>query len=183
MSKFTSLLHKFFDKKTLKFFAVGVINTVLGAGIMFISYNVLKINYWISSAMNYVVVCIVSFFLNNFWTFGYKDKSIKTVLKFILTVSVCYALAYGAAEPLIKLMLSGSSKAVQENVAMACGMVLYTIINYLGQRFFAFAKLRTRRKKNEEEQGSEENETLEIAEQKIEPSAEAELLQNAEEQD
>lgn len=146
MSKFTSFIHKFFDKKTLKFLAVGVINTVVGAGTMFILYNLLHVNYWVSTAMNYVAICIVSYFLNNFWTFGYKDKSFKTVLKFILTVVVCYAIAYGAAKILIKLILSEHSKKIQENLAMVAGMVLYPVLNYVGQRFFAFAKLKAGKK-------------------------------------
>ena len=145
MNKFTSFIKKFIDKKTLKFLAVGVINTVVGAGIMFIFYNLLHVNYWISSAMNYVALCLISFFLNNFWTFGYKDKSLITVIKFVCTVAACYGIAYGVAKPLIKLILSGQTKHIQENVAMVTGMFLFMILNYFGQRFFAFNKF-TRRK-------------------------------------
>ena len=36
--------------------------------------------------------------------------------------------------------LSGQSGKIQENVALLVGMVLYTGLNYFGQRFFAFRK-------------------------------------------
>jgi len=47
-------------------------------------------------------------------------------------------LAYGIAKQLALLLLSNVSVKVQENVAMIVGMVFFTVLNYLGQRFFAF---------------------------------------------
>ena len=47
-------------------------------------------------------------------------------------------LAYGLAKPLALHLLAGQSQSIQENVAMLVGMCLYTALNYLGQRFFAF---------------------------------------------
>ena len=56
----------------------------------------------------------------------------------MLNISVCYLIAYGAAKPLVRALLSGASATIQENVAMLCGMCLFVALNYLGQRFFAF---------------------------------------------
>lgn len=81
---------------------------------------------------------IVSFFLNKYFTFQNKEKSLQQVIKFVLTVSACYLIAYGAAKPLVLHILAGQSRVIQENIAMLVGMVLYTGLNYLGQRFFAF---------------------------------------------
>ena len=39
---------------------------------------------------------------------------------------------------LVLYLLAGQAVNVQENVAMLVGMCLYTGLNYLGQRFFAF---------------------------------------------
>ena len=36
-------------------FMVGVINTLVGTGVMFAAYNLLHLSYWVSSASNYVV--------------------------------------------------------------------------------------------------------------------------------
>ena len=47
---------------------------------------------------------------------------------------------YGVAKPLALWALSGQSGKIQENVALLVGMVLYTGLNYFGQRFFAFRK-------------------------------------------
>ena len=127
-----------FDKTMWKFLLVGVVNTIVGCGTMFLLYNLAHCSYWLSSAASYVVGGIVSFFLNKYFTFQNKGWSWKQVGKFILNVSVCYLLAYGLAKPLVLTLLSGQSVSIQENVAMLVGMCLYTGLNYLGQRFFAF---------------------------------------------
>ena len=57
-------MKSFFDIKFLKFICVGVINTLVGTGVMFLAYNIWGLGYWISSAANYVVGSIVSYILN-----------------------------------------------------------------------------------------------------------------------
>lgn len=131
-------MSKLFDKTMVKFLLVGVVNTLVGAGTMFLLYNLAHCSYWISSAANYVVGGVVSFFLNKYFTFQNKGWSWGQVGKFIVSVSVCYLLAYGLAKPLALHLLAGQSQSIQENVAMLVGMCLYTALNYLGQRFFAF---------------------------------------------
>lgn len=132
------MFKKLFDKTFLKFILVGVINTVVGAGVMFMCYNLFDCSYWFSSAANYVVGSIVSYFLNKYYTFKVKKRSPKYVLKFAANISICYLLAYGIAKPLAARLLSGASVSIQENVAMLVGMGLFIVLNYFGQRFFAF---------------------------------------------
>lgn len=132
------LLSKFLDKTFLRFIIVGVINTLFGTAIMFVFYNVFGLSYWLSSASNYFFGSILSYFLNKYFTFQYKKRDWKVVGRFVLNISVCYLIAYGAAKPLVRALLSGASSTIQENVAMLCGMCLFVALNYLGQRFFAF---------------------------------------------
>lgn len=129
-----------FDITFVKFIIVGGINTLIGTAVMFLAYNVFHLSYWISSAANYVVGSICSYFLNKYFTFQNKDKSLMIVLKFILNITVCYLIAYGGAQRLIRWLLSDFTKQWQDNIAMLCGMGLFVILNYFGQRFFAFKK-------------------------------------------
>ncbi|NOW87144.1 putative flippase GtrA [Clostridium beijerinckii] len=126
------------DIKIIKFLIVGGINTLIGVGVMLVFYNIFGFNYWISSVANYIVGSIISYLLNKYWTFKNKNKSFKIIIKFIINVLICYLLAYGIAKPFVKIALSGVRERVQENVAMLIGMILFTILNYFGQRFFAF---------------------------------------------
>lgn len=136
----SKMLVKVFDKTFLRFVIVGIINTIFGTGVMFLFYNLFNASYWISSSANYFFGSILSYYLNKKYTFQNKDKSIKLVGKFIINICVCYLMAYGIARPLIKLILTGYSKNVQENMAMLIGMILFIMFNYIGQRFFAFKK-------------------------------------------
>ena len=134
MKKLLSL----FDAKLLRFLIVGVINTLVGSAIMFGLYNLAHCSYWFSSAANYVLTSILSFFLNKYFTFKNKEQSFSQVLRFVVNIAACYLVAYGVAKPLCRLILSGASVTVRDNVSMAVGMVIFTGLNYLGQRFFAF---------------------------------------------
>ncbi len=122
----------------VRFLIVGCINTAVGTCIMFGLYNLAHWSYWLSSAANYTLTSILSFFLNKYFTFQSKTWSFREVLRFILNIAVCYFLAYGAAKPLVRLLLADSTQVIRDNVSMLVGMVLFTCCNYIGQRFFTF---------------------------------------------
>lgn len=123
-----------------KFVLIGIVNTLVGTAVMFAAYNVLHLSYWISSASNYVVGSIVSYFLNKYFTFQNKEKSWKQLVKFALNITVCYLVAYGLAKPLVSWFLHGQSKSVQDNLSMLVGMGAFVVFNYVGQRVIVFRK-------------------------------------------
>ena len=129
---------KIFDAQFIRFLGVGVINTAVGTGTMFLLYNVFGAVYWISSASNYIVGSIVSYILNKKFTFKNQDSNKKTIIKFVVGIAVCYGIAYGIAKPLVHTLLSGQSQKMADNMAMLVGMGLFVIINYLSQKFFTF---------------------------------------------
>lgn len=139
-------LKKIFDPTFFRFIVVGVINTLVGYGVMFGLYNLAGLHlwgdtgYWISSAANYVVGSIVSFFLNKHFTFRNQEKGARVVIRFVLNISVCYLLAYGLAKPAVSWALGGMglSEQLQGNLTMLFGSGLFVLLNYFGQRFFAF---------------------------------------------
>lgn len=127
-----------FDEKLWKFLLVGVLNTLVGNGLMFLLYNLGGLSYWPATAISYVLASVMSYFLNRYFTFKYTQGGWQVVLRFALNIAVSYGLAYGIAKPLIRLILSGAAEKVRDNVAMLAGMCLFVGFNYLGQRFFAF---------------------------------------------
>lgn len=135
-----NLIKKYADKKLLKFLLVGVVNTLIGSGIMFLLYNLSSAGYWVSSAVNYTAGGILSYFLNKHFTFKNKDRSRKQILVFILNTVVCYALAYGLAKPAAMYLLKAYSVKIRENAGLFAGMCLYTVLGYLGQRIFVFGE-------------------------------------------
>ena len=83
---------------------------------------------------------MVSYFLNKYYTFGSKKITIKEIIYFSSNIAVCFFIAYGAAKPLALYLLSDYSKPIQENTAMFIGMVIFTGLNYLSQRFIVFKR-------------------------------------------
>lgn len=126
------------DLEFVRFLIVGTINTLVGTSIMFVAYNVLGLSYWASSASNYFLASILSYFLNKYFTFKSKTKNKSEIFRFIINILICYLLAYGFAQPLTQRLLAGESIAVRDNVSMVIGMVLYVFLNYFGQRIFVF---------------------------------------------
>lgn len=83
---------KVLDITFWKFILVGIVNTLVGTTVMFTAYNVFHLSYWISSASNYVVGSIVSYFLNKYFTFQDRQKSGKQIAIFVINITVCYGL-------------------------------------------------------------------------------------------
>jgi putative flippase GtrA len=133
-------MKKFVDIKILKFLLVGVLNTLLSAIIMSLLYNVFKFGYWGASSIAYIIGGVVSFILNKRFTFKNHDSVITTGVKFAFNIIICYLVAYSLAKPIIIAMLhkTAFNDNIVDNVALLFGMVLFTTINYFGQRYFAF---------------------------------------------
>ena len=131
-----------FDRSFITFLVVGVVNTLFGTAIMFVLYNVFGCSYWLSSFCDYFFGSILSYFLNKRFTFHYQGTDWRSIAKFALNIVVCYLVAYSVALPLTRTALEHLhlSKAVVENIAMLVGTVLFMVINYVGQKFFAFRK-------------------------------------------
>ena len=137
---------KLTDSSFIRFLIVGVINTLVGTAVMFGLYNLAglhrwgQMGYWLSTIGNYTVGSVVSFFLNKHFTFKNKEKGRAVVIRFVVNIAVCMVLAYGIAQRAVEAALSGTflSPQLQGNLSMLVGMGLFVLLNYFGQRFFAF---------------------------------------------
>lgn len=130
---------KLIDKSIPKFLLVGVGNTLLSMVLMFLLEG---LGYWPSTAIAYVAGAVMSFFLNRHFTFHSEETLLRSAVKFAVNVAVCYVIAYALAQPIAGWVLgsTGIAQVWQERLAKLGGMALYTILNYFGQRFFAFQK-------------------------------------------
>jgi len=130
-------LGRIFSSTFVKFFIVGVINTIVGTAVMFLLYW-LGAGYWISSAANYIAGSIVSYFLNKYYTFKNSKRSPLQALWFTIHIGVCYYVSHAVAKPIGEWLLPGTSLEMQESVAMLIAMGLFVILNYFGQKYIIF---------------------------------------------
>ena len=134
-------MKKWIDASVWRFLLVGVGNTLLSLMLMFLLEG---LGYWPSTAIAYVAGAVMSFFLNRSFTFHSDERFWPSAVKFAVNVAVCYLLAYSLAQPIAAWVLGGTGipPIWQERLAKLGGMALYTVLNYFGQRSFAFRRRR-----------------------------------------
>ena len=130
---------KLIDKSIPKFLLVGVGNTLLSMVLMFLLEG---LGYWPSTAIAYVAGAVMSFFLNKRFTFHSDEVLWKAAVKFAVNVAVCYVVGYGLARLVMGALspLNPLPAIWWERLSKLVGMGLYTVLNYFGQRFFAFRR-------------------------------------------
>ena len=114
-----------------KFISVGLVNTLVGLGIITGGMYFLKLNPLAANAIGYSVGIVVSFVLNGRVTFGQRSLSRMMFFRF-LTVA---ALAYVANVVTLALLVGYNAY-----IAQMAGMIVYTLINFVGCRAFAFVE-------------------------------------------
>lgn len=134
------MIKKLLDLEQSRFVIVGIMNTIIGAAAMLVAYNIFHLGYWISSAMDYIIGSIFSYFANKYFTFKSNKKSKTEVLRFTVNIVICYLGAYGIARPVIDYILKNEvlSKSFMDQISMFLGMGIFIIFNYFGQKYFVF---------------------------------------------
>jgi putative flippase GtrA len=168
-------LKNFFDVKFLKFVLVGVINTIVGTGLVFVFLNLVfnflhpDVNFWVSSSLACIIASVMSYFLNKYFTFKNTEKGIKPIIRFALNIAACYFLAYFLAQNAVYWLITiepfkawatgifntdfftnlfNTYDNFTVNVATLVAACFFTLFNYVGQRFFAFRAKSTKEENN-----------------------------------
>ena len=134
------------DKKQirvfLKFCLVGVFNTILGLCLVGIFYELLHMGYWLSTLLSNVLGGIIAFTLNRNYTFKSDANYLMAGIKFFANVLICYFIAYSMAKPLVNKLVQNFvmilSTHWKDRISILFAMCLFTMLNFLGQRFFVF---------------------------------------------
>lgn len=125
----------------MRFLLVGVFNTLVGLSASFAFFNLLHLNYWISTFTGNTIGAIVSYTLNRTFTFRSSASVGSSWWKFAIVILSCYGLSYGISLQLAETAASlwpGMRADWLHNAAILIGNGLYTIGNYLGHKYFTF---------------------------------------------
>ena len=143
-------IKSFFDIKFLKFLLVGVLNTLIGEGIvLLLTQPVGWKNFgWGPGAAAFVgtvIGSIVSYFLNKYFTFKNKEKGLKPALRFTINIAACLLIRVLVATGVSELckatgftMFGMDVNIFAGYLSWAVGACVFVACNYIGQRFFAF---------------------------------------------
>lgn len=128
----------------VRFLLVGVVNTFIGLALMFFLLNVAGLSYWVSTFTGNAIGACVSFLLNRTFTFRSNVSFKKGLPRFFVIIFSCYFSAYFCSEKLVKLLSQFYllSPFMEKNASILIGSTLYTIANYLGQKYFVFNNIK-----------------------------------------
>lgn len=132
--------YKDFIMEVIHFGMVGVINTLMGWGIMAVLYNLVHLNYYLSSGISYFIGSVFSYHANGKLTFKVENKDKWLPWRFAANIIVCYLVAFNVARPLVRYLLASQSAVIVDNVAMVLGMCIFIVMNFFGQKLFVFRK-------------------------------------------
>ncbi|SNT52187.1 Putative flippase GtrA (transmembrane translocase of bactoprenol-linked glucose) [Bacillus sp. OK838] len=124
----------------IRFLLVGMVNTGVGLSIMLFLMNVLELSYWISTFFGNGMGAVTSFLLNRTFTFRSDIDWRRGVARFFCVILICYSSAYSLGQAIAESLEASVHFSIQQNVAVLIGTIFYTVLNYIGQKYFVFKK-------------------------------------------
>jgi putative flippase GtrA len=119
-------------RSLLRYLLVGCVNTAVGLGLIYLCMYALGMRNAPANLLGYAVGVLVSFLLNKTWTFAHQGRYLPALGRFLVVLLV----AYGAN--LLTVLLLADRWEFNRYLAQAAGVIPYTLIGYLGSRWFAF---------------------------------------------
>lgn len=116
-----------------KYGIVGVINTIITAIVIFLLMNTMGAPYTISNIIGYIAGVINGFFLNFKWTFKTSTlPAYRQFIRFITVFLICFLIQF------ILVIVMVEYLSINENIAQLVGMVIYSFIGFLLNKYFTF---------------------------------------------
>lgn len=115
----------------IKFGIVGLSNTAVTAAALFILISLLKVDPLVANPIGYTLGLINSFVFNKFWTFKSSSHPLREALLFLIVFAISFTPQFFLYRYLLSIGYS-------ELIATAVGMVVYTAINFIGNRLLTF---------------------------------------------
>lgn len=122
------------DATFVRFVMVGIVNTIIGYSIIMILYHTIELSYSISYFLSYIIGIIISFFLNRKFVFFSQRDKLTEFMKFLVAFGVSYLLSY------FVLYLFMEWQVLPANIVFFIGMVVYSTLFYLLNRYMTFKK-------------------------------------------
>lgn len=142
MKTIKKLFSFFWDKSLLIFLIIGGVNTVGSTTLTFVLKNYALWPLFLSSATAFAVFSVPSFYFNRKYSFKSKAPLGQSILRFGTIITVCFLLSFGLNNIVMPWMrvnwLSGMSDLWFSLVNIVGIQVVFTVLNYLGQRLWAF---------------------------------------------
>lgn len=144
MSFLNRFLIFFFNKEFALFLAIGFFNTFISMGITYSLYNFTVLGYYMSSFIGVFIAAIIGFFMNRKYTFASNNKIFLSIIKFFIVIFIAYIIAFSLSLRVLTyiflLINMDVSVYIVEQIAILIAQILFTLINFTGQKIWTFKK-------------------------------------------
>jgi putative flippase GtrA len=113
---------------------VGILNTIVGLGTIYVCKYFGQISDIPANTIGYIIGVTNSFFWNRNWTFSHEGRMLPAAMRFIAVFFVAYAANLSTA------LIAIGTFGVNSYLAHAISTVPYTVLFYVGSRYFAFPR-------------------------------------------
>jgi putative flippase GtrA len=120
-------------RQFFKYSVVGLINTIIGLGIIFVLFNVYKVNYVFSNVIGYTFGLINSFILNKRWTFRSTNHYSREIIPFIIIFAISYFTNF------LTLIVNIEVFKINPNLSQVLSVIVYSITNFLLNKKWTFS--------------------------------------------
>lgn len=117
-----------------RFLVVGLLNTCIGLGVIYACKYLSQMDDVLANAIGYSVALANSFVWNRRWTFADAGRLFPAATRFFGVFCVAYLANLTTA------MAAIGTFGVNSYLAHAIAAVPYTVLFYLGSRFFVFVR-------------------------------------------
>lgn len=118
----------------IRYCVVGLINTLVTLGVIFVCMKLFKISYVYSNAIGYIAGVINSYVLNKLWTFNSSNSVAKEFVRFVAVFIICYGIQ------LVVLLLMTELLDLQVELSQVIAIFVYTLINFLANKYFVYTE-------------------------------------------
>lgn len=129
----------------MRYALVGVMNTLLTLGVIFVCKSLLGVNEYVSNALGYIAGLINSFFWNRQWVFRSNGRLSRQAMHFLTAFAICYALQFVFVWALTQSPFGDMEYTIVSGwvisgygIATLGGNVVYTLANFAYNRLLTF---------------------------------------------
>ena len=144
MKTIKKLFAFFFDRSFGVFLIIGGINTVVSMAINFALNYFAHWPLFFSSAFSFAVCSVPGFYFNRKYSFKSAAPLGQSIFRFSLIITGCFLLSYTLNNLVMPFLrgniFSGVNATLYSFLRIVVLQVVFTVLNYLGQRLWAFKK-------------------------------------------
>lgn len=121
------------DTALLRFLITGVLNTVVGLGVIYLLMWAFAMPERPANLIGYAVGVVFSYQVNSRWTFGYRESLLPVLPRYVSVIVLAYCTNLVCLHVLLGWQVNGY-------LAQALALPPYTAIGFVGMRYWVFSK-------------------------------------------